>query len=67
MSDELDDTTAETTLPTRDVVDLLVANHRDFLAFVERRVGSRELAEVIGPAGMKPTDGPLSRAMGSKS
>jgi RNA polymerase sigma-70 factor (ECF subfamily) len=30
-----------------DVLATLVANHRDFLAFVQRRVGSRELAEDI--------------------
>jgi RNA polymerase sigma factor (sigma-70 family) len=30
-----------------DVVTSLVANHRDFLAFVERRVGNRALAEEI--------------------
>ena len=29
------------------LVDLLVANHRDFLRFVERRVGNRALAEEI--------------------
>lgn len=33
--------------PPADVVALLVANHRDFLAFVERRVGDRALAEDI--------------------
>jgi len=32
---------------TADVVAVLVANHRAFLAFVERRVGNRELAEEI--------------------
>jgi RNA polymerase sigma factor (sigma-70 family) len=32
---------------TSDVVATLVANHREFLAFVQRRVGSRELAEEI--------------------
>lgn len=30
-----------------EVVDVLVANHRRFLAFLERRVGSREVAEDI--------------------
>lgn len=30
-----------------DVLSLLVANHREFLAFVQRRVGSRDLAEDI--------------------
>jgi RNA polymerase sigma factor (sigma-70 family) len=29
----------------REVVDVLVENHRDFLAFLERRVGSKEIAE----------------------
>lgn len=33
--------------PDRDVVGTLVANHREFLAFLERRVGSREVAEDI--------------------
>jgi RNA polymerase sigma-70 factor (ECF subfamily) len=32
---------------TPDVVGTLVANHREFLAFVQRRVGSRDLAEEI--------------------
>ena len=32
---------------TPDVVTALVANHRDFLAFVQRRVGDRALAEEI--------------------
>jgi RNA polymerase sigma-70 factor (ECF subfamily) len=33
--------------PARDVTDQLVGNHRDFLAFVERRVGNRAIAEEI--------------------
>lgn len=33
--------------PTTEVVATLVANHREFLRFVERRVGSRALAEDI--------------------
>lgn len=33
--------------PTHEVVAILVANHREFLKFVERRVGSRDLAEEI--------------------
>jgi RNA polymerase sigma factor (sigma-70 family) len=33
--------------PTQAVIDVLVANHREFLAFVERRVGDRALAEEI--------------------
>jgi RNA polymerase sigma-70 factor (ECF subfamily) len=32
---------------TADVVEVLVANHRAFLGFVERRIGSRALAEEI--------------------
>jgi RNA polymerase sigma-70 factor (ECF subfamily) len=40
------DTNVEAPL-TRDVVAALVGNHRDFLAFLERRVGSRALAEDI--------------------
>src|SRR4051812_46231380 len=32
---------------TPQVVELLVANHRDFLSFVERRIGNRALAEEI--------------------
>ena len=35
------------TLPTIDVVKALVENHRAFLAFVQRRVGSRDVAEEI--------------------
>jgi RNA polymerase sigma-70 factor (ECF subfamily) len=33
--------------PIDDIAALLVANHRDFLAFVERRVGNRAVAEEI--------------------
>ena len=33
--------------PSPDVVAQLVANHRDFLAFVEKRVGNRDVAEEI--------------------
>jgi RNA polymerase sigma factor (sigma-70 family) len=32
---------------TPDVISVLVANHREFLAFVQRRVGSRDVAEEI--------------------
>jgi RNA polymerase sigma factor (sigma-70 family) len=32
---------------TKDVVETLVANHREFLAFVQKRVGDRALAEEI--------------------
>lgn len=35
------------TAPSSEVVATLVANHREFLAFVERRVGSRDAAEEI--------------------
>ncbi len=35
------------TAPSSEVVAALVANHREFLAFVARRVGSREAAEEI--------------------
>lgn len=49
--DELDTETQTETAhepaPTADVVATLVANHRAFLAFVQKRVGSRELAEEI--------------------
>lgn len=33
--------------PVEDIAATLVANHRDFLAFVEKRVGNRALAEEI--------------------
>ena len=33
--------------PSREVIDQLVGNHREFLRFVERRVGNRALAEEI--------------------
>ncbi len=33
--------------PSQKVIDQLVANHREFLRFVERRVGNRALAEEI--------------------
>jgi RNA polymerase sigma-70 factor (ECF subfamily) len=42
----MDDPTAEAPL-TPDVISMLVANHREFLAFVQRRVGSRDVAEEI--------------------
>lgn len=43
-----DPTIAATVLPdTPEVVRALVANHRRFLSFLERRVGSREVAEDI--------------------
>jgi RNA polymerase sigma-70 factor (ECF subfamily) len=34
-------------LPAQQVAEALVANHREFLAFVQRRVGNRALAEEI--------------------
>ena len=40
-------TDADTLPDTPEVVATLVANHRRFLAFLERRVGSREVAEDI--------------------
>ena len=48
MADELPGP-AETAdpAPSADAIATLVANHREFLRFVERRVGSRELAEEI--------------------
>ena len=46
MSDS--DATSDTAQPlTQPVIDQLVANHREFLAFVERRIGNRALAEEI--------------------
>src|ERR1043166_5939320 len=43
MSAEAPDESA----PLDDIAALLVANHRDFLAFVEKRVGNRATAEEI--------------------
>jgi RNA polymerase sigma factor (sigma-70 family) len=37
----------EDAAPTPEVISVLVGNHREFLAFVERRVGDRALAEEI--------------------
>jgi len=37
----------EESAPTADIAATLVANHRDFLAFVEKRVGNRATAEEI--------------------
>ncbi len=37
----------EESAPVEDIAATLVANHRDFLAFVEKRVGNRALAEEI--------------------
>ena len=36
---------ADDDAPTADVIRVLVANHRELLAFVERRVGNRAVAE----------------------
>ena len=44
MSDGTSDAARPLTQP---VIDQLVANHREFLAFVERRIGNRALAEEI--------------------
>jgi RNA polymerase sigma factor (sigma-70 family) len=35
------------TTPSSETVSVLVANHREFLAYVERRIGNRSLAEEI--------------------
>lgn len=37
----------EESAPLEDIAATLVANHREFLAFVERRVGNRATAEEI--------------------
>jgi len=37
----------EESAPVEDIAATLVANHRDFLAFIERRVGNRATAEEI--------------------
>ncbi|MEO5727299.1 MAG: sigma-70 family RNA polymerase sigma factor [Byssovorax sp.] len=54
LPDRLDDPSSLSTAeegplsaPTADVVRLLVANHREFQRFLEKRVGSRALAEDI--------------------
>ena len=47
VADENESQDSEARELTSDVVATLVANHREFLAFVQRRVGSRELAEEI--------------------
>jgi RNA polymerase sigma-70 factor (ECF subfamily) len=41
----MDDRTTRAPAPAPDVVAALVANHREFLRFVERRTGNRALAE----------------------
>jgi len=43
----MDDASTPETTPPADVVAALVANHREFLRFVEKRIGNRALAEEI--------------------
>ncbi|MGE0872481.1 MAG: RNA polymerase sigma factor [Kofleriaceae bacterium] len=43
----MDNPDADESLPTQQVLATLVANHREFLAFVQRRVGSAAVAEDI--------------------
>ena len=47
VSAPLEPTPADDSSPTSDAIAVLVANHREFLRFVERRVGDRALAEEI--------------------
>lgn len=47
MTREMQDADDAARAPTADVVRLLVDNHREFLRFLERRVGSRAVAEDI--------------------
>jgi RNA polymerase sigma factor (sigma-70 family) len=48
MTDDLVELMSEPEVPpTKEVAAVLVASHREFLAFVERRVGDRALAEEI--------------------
>ena len=47
VSAPLEPTSADDSSPTSDAIAVLVANHREFLRFVERRVGDRALAEEI--------------------
>ncbi|HEY8925281.1 MAG TPA: sigma factor, partial [Polyangia bacterium] len=47
MTDDASDTATATAPLAQPVIDELVANHRDFLRFVERRVGNRATAEEI--------------------
>lgn len=42
-----DDNTEPTETLSQPVIDLLVANHREFIRFVERRIGDRAVAEEI--------------------
>ena len=46
-ADAAADADAADVAPTAEVIRVLVANHREFLAFVERRVGNRAVAEEI--------------------
>ena len=43
----MDHPESDESLPTQQILDTLVANHRDFVAFVQSRVGDRALAEDI--------------------
>lgn len=47
MNGDFDGTEEVVSAPTADVVATFVANHREFLGFLERRVGSRAIAEEI--------------------
>lgn len=43
----MDEREPDAALPAQQVAEALVANHREFLAFVQKRVGNRALAEEI--------------------
>lgn len=47
MCDQIDQEKSNAPPPTAEVIATLVANHRAFLAFVQRRVGTRDIAEEI--------------------
>ena len=47
VSATLEPTSADDASPTAEAIAVLVANHREFLRFVERRVGDRALAEEL--------------------
>lgn len=47
MASEAEPTLEEVARPTREIAGALVANHRNFLVFLEKRVGSRASAEDI--------------------
>jgi RNA polymerase sigma factor (sigma-70 family) len=56
----------ETAATSYDVVDTLVANHRQFLAYLEKRVESREAAEdILQDAFVRGLDSPSLRAADS--